>query len=197
MPVAEDISDDIGRLGERIRALRTSRGWTLEQLATRARLSKSYISRLEDGDRQPSIAALLSVSQAFGLPIPALFETEGEKAQGAVVRAGSAEALEGNGLTYRSLSSGAFPAGMQPIHVTVPADRSGEDLYRHDGEEWIYLLSGRLRLLLGEDGFDLEPGDAAHFDARLGHRLTALDGRDAELIIVACPTYGRLLSTYL
>lgn len=196
MVTAQQSENQVAQLGERIRMLRVNRGWTLEQLATRARLSKSYLSRLEDGDRQPSIAALLSVAQAFGVSLHALFEPPDAEA-GAVVRAGASPAIEGNGLTYRPLTNGSFPSSMQPIKVTVPASRTGDELYRHDGEEWIYLLSGRLRLMLGEDSFDLAPGDSAHFDARQGHRLVALGAQDAELIIVACPTFGRLLSTYL
>lgn len=193
----QDAVNQISRLGERIKALRVSRRWTLEQLATRARLSKSYVSRLEDGDRQPSIAALLSVAQAFGVSLHALFAQEPEDPPNTVARREATPTIAGNGLNYRPLSNGAFPASMQPIQVTVPAERAGDELYRHDGEEWIYVLDGRLRLVLGEEAFDLSQGDAAHFDARQGHRLVALDDRDVELIIVACPTFGRLLSTYL
>jgi quercetin dioxygenase-like cupin family protein len=60
-------------------------------------------------------------------------------------------------------------------------------MYQHEGEEWVYVLSGQLRLALSGRFYDLAAGDSAHFDSRLPHRLTALGGTDAELILVACP----------
>ena len=86
---------------------------------------------------------------------------------------------------------------MQPIRVTVPADRTGDEMYQHDGEEWLYVLSGTLRLALADQTQVLHPGDAAHFDARTPHRLSALDGHDAELILVACAGPRMLLDSYL
>ncbi len=180
-----------------MRALRLQHGWTLDELARRASLSKSYVSRLEDSERQPSIAALLSLSQAFRVPIAALFAPERAETPCTVMRAGEAPVQEGNGLRYQPLSSPARPSHMQPIKVTIPAGREGDELYRHEGEEWLYVLSGALQLTLTEDTYTLSPGDAAHFDARLPHRLAALGGRDAEMILVACAAPRPLLSSYL
>ena len=72
----------------------------------------------------------------------------------------------------RSPTAGRF-FNLQPIKVTVPAWRRGNEHYHHDGEEWIYLLSGALTLSLAGKTYDLAPGDAAHFDSRLPHRLIA------------------------
>ncbi|MBV9850812.1 MAG: helix-turn-helix transcriptional regulator [Armatimonadetes bacterium] len=189
---------ELSSLGARLRALRTGRGWTLDDLAHRAGLSKSYLSRLEDGGRQPSIAALLSLAQAHGLPLASLFGTAEESSRRcAIVRADEAAPQRGNGLTYTPLSRAGRAADMQPIRVTVPADRAGDEMYQHDGEEWLYVLSGTLRLALADETHTLHPGDAAHFDARIPHRLSALDGRDAELILVACAGPRMLLDSYL
>ncbi len=161
-------------------------------------LSKSYLSRLEDGERQPSIAALLSLAEAFDLTLAALLsEPELAGANCAIVRAGAAPSRQGNGLRYTSLSSREGAAGMHPILVTVPAGRLGAEQYRHEGEEWLYVLSGTLRLSLAEDTHDLAPGDAAHFDARVPHRLAALGGQDVRLILVACTAPKDLLGSYL
>lgn len=184
-------------LGARLRDLRTGRGWTQDELARRARLSKSYLSRIEDGERQPSLASLLSLAQAYGVPLASLFAAPTEENRlGAVLRAGSLPPQKGNGLNYTPLSRPGRAANMQPIRVTVPARRLGGDQYRHDGEEWLYVLSGTLSLALADEAYVLHPGDSAHFDARLPHRLSALDGRDAELILVACVA-PRMLDSYL
>ena len=91
----------------------------------------------------------------------------------------------GNGLFYTSLAGGNRTTSLHPIRVTVPA-RQGDLLYQHDGEEWLYVLSGQLVLILADEEHVLQPGDAAHFDARTPHRLSAKGGGDAEIILVAC-----------
>jgi quercetin dioxygenase-like cupin family protein len=72
--------------------------------------------------------------------------------------------------------------------------RQGSERYQHDGEEWLYVLSGRLQLCVGDREYQLETGDAAHFDSRQPHRLDALDGHEAEVILVACPIPTTLIS---
>lgn len=188
---------DLTDLGGKLRELRVRSGWTLEELAQRVSLSKSYLSRLEDGDRQPSLAALLALSRAFVVPLASLFPEERGVRESVVTRASEAKPQTGNGLTYAPLSRRAPPAGMQPLRVTVSAGRVGEERYRHEGEEWLYVLSGTLGLTLTDEKYTLQAGDAAHFDAREPHRLSALDGTDAELIIVACAAPRHLLDSYL
>lgn len=184
-------------LGGKLRVLRVRSGWTLEELAQRVSLSKSYLSRLEEGDRQPSLAALLALSRAFAVPLASLFPEGRGPREAVVTRAVDAQPQAGNGLTYVPLSRRAPPMGMQPLRVTVSAGRVGEERYRHEGEEWLYVLSGTLELTLTDEKHTLQPGDAAHFDAREPHRLAALHGADAELIIVACAAPRHLLDSYL
>ncbi len=86
---------------------------------------------------------------------------------------------------------------LRPLRIVVPAERAGETLYQHEGEQWLYVLSGRLCLELGEDEVVLGAGDAAHFDADNPHKLRAMDGRDAEVILVACAVPYLLLKSYL
>jgi hypothetical protein len=71
--------------------------------------------------------------------------------------------------------------------VRVSPTRPGDEHYRHDGEEWIFLLSGSLTLSLAGRTYDLAPGDAAHFDSRLPHRLIARGSNDADVLLVASP----------
>ena len=189
----------IARLGVRLRELRTAQSWTQDELARRTSLSKSYLSRIEDGGRQPSLASLLSLAQAFGVPLASLFDAEptDETAGCIVLRAGALPAQAGNGLHYTPLSTAGHASGMQPVRVTVPAGREDGEGYRHDGEEWLFVLSGTLRLALAEETYTLLPGDTAYFDARIPHRLSALNGIDAELILVACAPPRALLSNHL
>jgi|HubBroStandDraft_1064217.scaffolds.fasta_scaffold17378_2 transcriptional regulator with XRE-family HTH domain len=188
MATIHDHAEDITlSLGNRIHAMRDSREWTLEQLAEQTGLSKAYLSRLEGGDRQPSIAALAALSQAFGVSIGALFERPDESAACMIIRGGSLPTQNANGLIFQPLSGSTKPFNLHPIAVIVPADRPGTESYQHDGEEWLHVLSGRLKLAVSGEQHVLETGDSAHFDSRLPHRLDALDGKEARIILVGCP----------
>ena len=196
--IPDQLSADLIRLGARLRELRKERGWRLEDLAERTNLSRPYLSRLEGGERQPSLGALFSVAQAYGVTLYSLFEPEPEAKNGVIVRATDSSVQPGNGLFYANLSKGSWTFNLQPLRIVVPAEREEGELYRHEGEQWLYVLSGRLGLKIGEEEeFVLEPGDAAHFDADNPHRFTALDGRDAEVILVACAVPYLLLRSYL
>ena len=188
---------DLATIGSRLRTLRRERGWRLEDLAERTGLSKAYLSRLESGERQPSLTALFGVAKAYGVSFSALFEPEPEMQSLAVVRAEEDHVQRGNGLLYSKLSNGSMTFNLRPLRVVVPAEREGDTLYRHEGEQWLYVLSGRLCMELGEEEIVLGPGDAAHFDADNPHKLSALDGRDAEVILVACAVPYLLLKSYL
>jgi transcriptional regulator with XRE-family HTH domain len=185
---------ELAGLGARLRRLRGERGWRLEDLAERTGLSKAYLSRLEGGERQPSLSSLFGVARAYDVPFSSLFEAEAEEV--VVVRA-DGEAQRGNGLLYSRLSGGGWAFNLQPLRVVVPAEREGGALYRHEGEQWMYVLSGRLRFEIAGEEVVLGEGDAAHFDADRPHRFEALDGRDAEAIVVACAVPYLLLKSYL
>jgi len=205
MPDAEQVLDrGLAELPARIRRLRHERGWTLERLAGETDLSKAYLGRLEAGERHPSLAALLALGRAFGLSVSELVG-ESEAAGEVVVRGDSALEQRGNGLRYQPLSPRAGNGALEAMRVVVPADRpsgvpadrpSGE-MYEHSGEEWLYVLSGRLRLALGDTETELGPGDAAQFDARVPHRLAAADEEDVEVLLVATPVAAPLFDSYL
>ncbi len=183
--MATDIlQDQLALFGIRLKELRLERRWTLDDLARECGFSKGYLSRLESGDRQASIAAVLTLSGLFGVSLASLFEG-GNAEPLVVVRRGEGALHEADGLTCWPLSARTHPLRLQPMRVVVSPEREGDERRRHDGEEWIYVLSGELTLLVGGQAHDLDPGDAAHFDARLPHRLVARGGNEAEVLLVA------------
>jgi transcriptional regulator with XRE-family HTH domain len=191
------MGDELAGLGARLRKLRAERGWRLEDLAERTGLSRAYLSRLEGSVRQPSLSSLFGVARAYDVPFSSLFEPEPEAEGVVIVRATDGSPQRGNGLLYSRLSDGGWAFNLQPLRVVVPAEREADALYRHEGEQWLYVLSGRLRFRIGKEEVVLGPGDAAHFDADRPHRFGALDGRDAEAIVVACAVPYLLLRSYL
>jgi len=184
------LENQLATFGARLKALRLERHWSLDELASRCGLSKGYLSRLESADRQASIDAVLTLSRLFGVPLAALFD-ERPEAPVLVVRGGRTPSHVADGLTCWPLSARTPPLQLQPLRVLVAANRAGDERRQHDGEEWIYVLAGKLTLLAGDHAHDLDAGDAAHFDARLPHRLVARGGRVAELLIVAAPARSR------
>jgi quercetin dioxygenase-like cupin family protein len=173
------------------------RGWTLQALAARSGLSKTFLSRLESGHRQASIAAVLTLSRVFDVSLATLFESPPATEPCAIIRAADAVVKTINGLACVPLSHAGRFFNLQPMRIKVSPSRHGNEHYHHVGEEWIYVLSGKLRLSLGDKAHDLLPGDAAHFDSRLPHRLTANGQKDAEVLVVAAPVSGARLNPYL
>jgi len=176
--------------GVRLRELRLNYNWTLDDLARQSGLSKAFLSRLESGGRQASIAAVLTLSQVFNVSVASLFESPVATEPCLVVRAADMVEKSSNGLRYAPLSSGGRFLNLRPIKVTVPVSRRGTEHYHHDGEEWVYVLSGQLTLSLAGKTYDLAPGNAAHFDSRLPHRLIARGDHDATVLLVAAPVTG-------
>ncbi len=185
--VRDPIEVQLTSFGSRLKELRESRSWSLQELANRSALSKTFLSRLERGDRQASIAAVLTLAHVFGVSLGSMFEGDVVVEPCLIVRAKEAVSRSANGLTYSPLSSAERFFNLQPLHVIVPPTRRGNTHFQHPGEEWVYVLSGRLTLSLAGKTYDLEPGDAAHFDSEQPHRLIARDGREAEVLVVATP----------
>jgi transcriptional regulator with XRE-family HTH domain len=183
----ELVQSQLGSFGAKLQELRLTRGWTLQELAQRSGLSKAFLSRLESGDRQASIAAVLTLSTIFDVSLTSLFESGPAAEPCVVVRRAEAEEHAANGLTYVPLSSSTSRFNLQALRVRISRARRGNEHYNHRGEEWLYVLSGALTLSLNGRTYELETGDAAHFDSRLPHRLIPRGGRDAELIVVASP----------
>jgi transcriptional regulator with XRE-family HTH domain len=173
-------------LAARLNRLRTERGWTLAKLSELTKLSKPYLSRLESGQRQPSLAALLALARTYETPLQSLLDSGPQQGPSPVVIHGNrAQIRRSNGLRYQALSGGGALVNLSAVHVTVPRGRRQTALAQHDGEELLYVLSGTLNLVFDHDSHTLNPGDAAHFDARMPHRFSAAGAGNAEVLMVA------------
>ncbi len=109
-----------------------------------------------------------------------------EPGPGTVVRGEASPFYEGEGFRFQPLIPEAGPEGLAAVKIVFPADRTEPEYKEHEGEEWIYVLSGRLRLTLGGESTVLEPGDAAYFNGLLPHRWDVLGEEDVEMLMVGC-----------
>jgi transcriptional regulator with XRE-family HTH domain len=183
----EDVLSDVA---SRVRKARRAREMTLDELAGASGISVAHLSRLESGIRHPSLATVLNVAAGLGVSVSELVEEpEGQRA-GTVVRGADAPIFEGEGFRFQPLMPEAGPQGLAAAKVIFPIDRVKPEYHRHEGEEWLYVLNGRLRLTLGEQNTTLEPGDAAFFDGMLPHAFDVLGEEDVEVLFVAGRSRG-------
>ena len=182
-------ADDLPGLGARLRERRLSSRLTLEAAAARVGLSPAHLSRLETAKRQPSLPVLLGLSRAYGVPVETLLlGAEAPGAPSPVVRGrhqpgpGSGDEGLAGGWLYRP--AGAPGRAMQALRVHIPV-RVQDDIVRvHPGEEWLYVLHGRLLLTLDQEEYRLEAGDAAHFDSMRAHQLASVDRPGVDLLFL-------------
>ncbi|MER5748269.1 XRE family transcriptional regulator [Streptomyces sp. NPDC002088] len=183
-PTAEPTAgpaETLPAVAPQLRALRRRAALTLEAAARAAGLSPAHLSRLETGRRQPSLPMLLALARIYGTTVSELLgETVADR--DAVVRAGDMEPTAAGGWTY--WQAGSPGRGMQALRVHVPYGSQGDIVRVHPGEEWLYVLTGRLRLRLGDATHLLGPGDSAHFDSLTPHRIAAQDPDGVELLFV-------------
>lgn len=166
--------NELEHLGPRLRAARQERSWTLEDLAVKAGLSVSTLSRLESGKRQASLELLLPLTRQLGIRIDDLLDQPDRDPR--VHR----QAIRRDGLTIAPLTREESDVRAFKItyHPTAP-DRA---LQTHEGHEWLYVLSGRLRLVLGDREHVLERGEAAEFDTTTPHLMRAEGTKPTEVI---------------
>lgn len=161
------------RVRRRLRELRTKLGLTLEEVASRADIDVSTLSRLESGKRRlaldhlPRLASALSVSTDDLLRPP---DAEDPRVRGA--------SKTRHGVTYWPLTHTSPAGGLQAFKIRVSARRRTppEELPVHDGQDWMYVLSGRMRLILGERDFVIKSGEAVDFSTWTPHWFGAVDG---------------------
>jgi transcriptional regulator with XRE-family HTH domain len=176
-----DFEQVLSDVGPRLRALRQRRGTTLADLSAATGISVSTLSRLESGRRRPNLELLLPLAEAHGVPLDDLVGAPATGDPRIHLRP-----LSRNGRTVVPLTR--RPGGVQAYKMVIPAHREAQreaqqpDLKVHEGYEWMYVLNGKMRLLLGQQDLVLSPGEAAEFDTRLPHWFGSADGEPVEFL---------------
>ncbi len=160
-------SDDAGledRVRLRIRSLRTSRGWSLDELARRSLVNASTISRLETGGRRIALDQLVPLARALGVTIDELLDAPEDDE---VVIRPRKDVIQG--MTVWPLTRQRDGSDLVVNKMRVPADRGEPDPRVHPGWDWVYVLDGTLLLVLGERRLLVEAGQAAQFSTMTPH----------------------------
>ncbi|MFD9438104.1 helix-turn-helix domain-containing protein [Streptomyces sp. NPDC060006] len=156
-------ADVLAEVGPRLRRVRKERGATLAGLSAATGISVSTLSRLESGLRKPSLELLLPIARAHQVPLDELVGAP----QVGDPRVRAAKPIVMHGRTHWPLTR--QPGGLQAYKVLEPKRKEEPEPRVHEGYEWLYVLSGRLRLVLGDHDVVLGAGEAAEFDTRVPH----------------------------
>jgi len=162
--MGDDLDQALSAVGPRLRTLRRQRQITLADLSAQTGISVSTLSRLESADRKPTLELLLPLARAYGATLDELVDAPPTGDPRVHLRP-----VKRHGMTMIPLTQRA--GGIQAYKLVIPVGgRHGPpDLKTHEGYEWVYVLNGRLRLLLGDRDLTLSPGEAAEFDTRVPH----------------------------
>jgi len=167
---------------ELLRAVRRQRGLTLEGLAERTGLTKSYLSKIERSRSTPSIAVAIKVAQALDVDVAQLFSERGDEDKIAVDRA--AERSEDR-QRYRALAATVLGKSMSPFVVRPGGRAAGETRPVHSGHEFVFVHTGTVELEYGDATWTLTAGDSAYLDATISHRIRTVGSEPAEVLVVA------------
>jgi transcriptional regulator with XRE-family HTH domain len=176
--MANDVHGALTGVGPRLRHLRTDRQLTLGEVAGQTGVSVSTLSRLESGARRPTLELLLPLAGAYGVSLDELVDappTGDPRVNLRPVRQGDRTIIP---LSRRAI-------GIQAFKTVIPAGAhrpAKPKLNVHEGYEWLYVLDGRLRLLLADRDMTLHPGEAAEFDTRVPHAFGPADEHAVEFL---------------
>jgi transcriptional regulator with XRE-family HTH domain len=173
----DELGHALAAVGPRLRALRRQRETTLVDLSARTGISVSTLSRLESGERQPTLELLLRLARAYGVTLDELVDAPPTGDPRIHLRPVKRHGMTMLPLTRRS-------GGIQAYKLVLPASkrRRQPKLQTHEGYEWVYVLNGRLRVILAEHDLVLSPGEAAEFDTRIPHWFGAADEDAVEFL---------------
>ncbi len=177
-------------LAVRVRELRRAKGWTLEEAAKRAGLARSTLSKVENGQMSPTYDALKKLAVGLGITVPQLFTpTASNQVNGRLAVNRLGEGATHNTTTYEHvlLADQLTKKQMLPYRARVRARRFEEfdGWVRHEGEEFLYVLTGTIRLFTEfYEPMDLKRGDSVYYDAAMGHNVISTSAEDATILWV-------------
>ncbi|MEM9844071.1 MAG: XRE family transcriptional regulator [Pseudomonadota bacterium] len=181
-------------LGQRVRELRKSRGWTLEQAAKQAGLARSTLSKIENAQMSPTYDALKKLAEGLKISVPQLFTApQRDKISGRMAVTKMSKGTHHPTTTYEHelLADTLSKKAMLPYRARIRARRIDEfdGWVRHDGEEFLYVLTGVIQLFTEfYEPLEMRRGDSAYYDATMGHNVISVSDEDATILWVTSLT---------
>ena len=168
-------------IGKTIKKFRTQKKVTYDQMANETGISIEDLKRIEAGKKTPPVGMLLQISRALKIDSGMLLRQEESKLKSRI----KAYTKRTDNYAYATLTPGAENKHLKAFKVSVPAKQDHQGVgYQHEGEEFVYVLSGTMEITVGEHVNRLKAGDSLHFNSGIKHNLKNIGGQDAELLVV-------------
>lgn len=175
-------------VGARLKTLRTEAGLSLSELALRSGLTKGFLSQVERGKRVPSIGRLLKVASALRQPVSSFFASAQEAEPVSIVRRNERRPFAPDGsrgdTNYEALTYKRPNNILEAFIMRLPSTAERRQFMDHAGEEFVFVLRGRVELRLKDRRYTLRPGDCSHFDSSIPHIHYSTGRRQAEALVV-------------
>lgn len=171
------------KLGSEIRRLRKKAGLGLEELARRTGLAEDYLTRIEEESEIPPVGAMLQISRVLSMDAGKLLTRAEEEDRDRRKREGLEKRKRS--YAYKTLAAGGADMHLKAFLVSIDPQKDHDMVeYRHEGEEFIYVLTGRVDVTVGENPYRLSKGKSLHFNSSMPHMLRNPGDTKTELIVV-------------
>jgi quercetin dioxygenase-like cupin family protein len=166
-------------LGERIRTMRERQGVKIEQLAQKTGYAPEYLREIEDGKVSPPVGVLIQISRELAVDSASLLaeEKKKERRQSYIKRT--------KAYSYKTLTAGAEDKHLWAYLVTLEPKKKHEMVaYKHEGEEFVYVVEGRVEIQVGKETNVIKKGQSLHFNSGISHNLKNLSSKQSTLLVV-------------
>ena len=190
---------DKNRIGKKVRLIRESRKLSIDDVSERTNLSAAGIESIEKGELIPGLTPLIKIARVLGVRIgtfmddqenlgPVLVRGSDERDKKSVTRFSERNNAVSSDLDFYSLAQNKADRHMEPFVIDIyPQSEEDVKLSRHEGEEFIYVLSGNVEIIYGKDKYELQPGDSIYYDSIVAHHVHSHEGKAKILAVVYTP----------
>ena len=182
-------------IGRRIKTFRINKGFTLENLASETGFTKGYLSKVEKSEKSPPVSTLGIIGRALGVTISVLLGEENRSVPLCLVKKGERPLISRDGATFGySFEALAYPfpnKKMEPFILTLPVHHKKITMFRHEGEEMLYVIEGTMKFHLNQQEYIVEEGDCIYFDASLPHFGESKGDRRVRCLMVIYNNTGK------
>ncbi|MEW6666814.1 MAG: XRE family transcriptional regulator [Thermodesulfobacteriota bacterium] len=188
LPPTEDTIIDVG---QRVKKVREARGLTLQDVSKRTDIDVSSLSRIEDGSLAPPLGMIIRLAKALEMRMGYFISGDEERAYTVVRRkdrkvVSRYDSKKGKyyGYEFESLAPYKKDRHMEPFLVTLEPAKTEHERSTHDGQEFIYVLAGRMEVRLGDERHVLEPGDSIYYDSTVPHLVKCHGEEQTKILAV-------------
>jgi quercetin dioxygenase-like cupin family protein len=167
-------------IGTKIKKTRTKKKISLDHVANETGYATEYLKKVETGKVMPPVGALLQIARALGIDAGSFLRESESKLESRI----KAHTKRTENYAYTTLTPGAENKHLKAFLVTIKAKHDHKNVdYHHEGEEFVYVLSGKIEIAVGEHVNTLESGESLHFNSGIPHTLKSVSDETAELIV--------------